>query len=168
MSLADTELGPARIEWGGVDRGYTMESVTLTLTKSSAEKRVTQLGVTVIDRVSNGVSAAQVEVMFAEVTPANIATWAIETAVLGGVKVSGDDVGRSLLANAALLIIKPIVNGVPTANQDEWIQCPKASPEVDFSLGYDHETQRSIKVIFYLFPDEGDSFTLVEFGETAT
>lgn len=192
MALADTELGPCRLVWGagpdvgaaaqsplGDDIGYTLGGTTLMIKTSSAEKKVDQLGTTIIDRVITGLPTVSVETALAEITPRQVArvflglTDAELTSLMttnnNGFKVGlSQFMGKSMITNAKRLILKPIIAGVVTANEDDWISLPKAYPEMDMALLFNPETQRSFKVTFYGFPDENDSFNVVQFGRVTS
>lgn len=178
MALADTELGPCYVYAGvsatdgsgGTSLGYTFGPVNLMLKSSSAEKKVTQLGVTIIDRVRNGIASAQIDLAFAEITPTKLAQiWmnVVAPSLTNAAYAVAPRVGVSMLGEALTLCLRPIINGVETTTKDEWIICDKAAMEADFSLVYDESTQRSAKALIHLFPDESNSFRVVRFGDTS-
>lgn len=60
-------------------------------------------------------------------------------------------VGYSLRDNAAAIILKPLINGVATADQTQWIQASLAHPKPDFDVPFDMEGQRVYPVTFAIF-----------------
>lgn len=62
-------------------------------------------------------------------------------------------VGRSMRDNAKELILKPIVDGVATTDEQQWITLSKAHPLPDIDLAFDMENQRVWAVTFAAFDD---------------
>ena len=62
--------------------------------------------------------------------------------------------GESKFAGAVALIVKPIVNGVVSTTNTQWLTIHRASPTVNMELAYDNSGQRVFMVTFKGFPDD--------------
>jgi hypothetical protein len=148
------DLGPCSVTFDSVDLGSTKGGVKFKFTEDSKPVNEDQKGVTNVDEIKVGVSACEVEVPLTRSTLAQLAK------VIGGAtqnpttKLSvSNEVGVSMYEGAALLILKPIVNGVASTNTADWLNIPKAYPKVDFEITFDNEGQRVYKTTFKGFPD---------------
>ncbi len=75
--------------------------------------------------------------------------------------------GYSLRDNAGVLYLKPIINGVATTDETQWIKVSLAHPKPGpIELAFDMETQRVYKVIFMAFPDS--SGVIAQIGKDVT
>jgi hypothetical protein len=77
-------------------------------------------------------------------------------------------VGYSLKANAGELIMKPIVDGVPTTDQSLWIKAPKAHPKINADIVRDNKTQSSYKVQWVTFPDDDGVYATMGADSSST
>lgn len=147
------ELGPCQIVYDEVDLGATLGGVNFRYTEEGKPVNEDQKGVTNVDEIKIGVSACEAEVPLSRSTLAQLAK------VIGGSSYSGskinvnNQVGVSMYDNAAELILKPIVNNVPSTNEADWLVIPKAYPKVDFDIAFSVDGQRIYKVMFKGFPD---------------
>lgn len=67
--------------------------------------------------------------------------------------VIGNPVGKSMRANAGVLIIKPIIDGEATDDQTLWIVFDLAFPIAAMEVPFDLENQKVTKVTFKIFHD---------------
>lgn len=67
--------------------------------------------------------------------------------------VISNPVGKSMRANAGVLLIKPIIDGEPTTDRTKWLRFPVAYPKAAFEVPFDLENQKVTKVTFKIFHD---------------
>jgi hypothetical protein len=157
------DLGPCAVIFDSVDLGSTMGGVIFRHTEESRPVREDQKGVSDVDGIKVGASCS-IEVPLTRTALGQLAK------VVGASSYTGSKlkvrlaVGISLLDNAKQLILKPIVNGVTSTTQAEWLTIPKAYAKADFELAYNNEGQRVYKVIFTAFPDTTNSNELWRIG----
>lgn len=76
-------------------------------------------------------------------------------------------VGTSMRDNAGELVLKPIIDGVATTDQDQWFKASLAYPRPNLEVVFDMETQRVYDVTFAVF-DNLTTGILATLGKTAT
>ena len=153
------DKGPCEV-WYGVKAaeailGPYFETVSMRTTTESSDVFESAFGKTPVDSIMCGYGETTVTVPFTRLSLANLAI------VIPGASVSGsgfiaqaqDAIGRSEYDSSKSLILKPIVNGVPSTDVSEWLQFDHAYPNVDMEIVYDNEGQRVFNVIFKCFPD---------------
>jgi hypothetical protein len=59
-----------------------------------------------------------------------------------------------MFANSQQLILKPLVDNIPSSDDTEWLYVHRAYPIADAELTYDNSSQRVVKVTFKAFPDD--------------
>lgn len=78
----------------------------------------------------------------------------------------GNPVGMSLRAASEELILKPIVSGVVSTDEEDWINVPLAYPLPDFDFAFNLEDQKVYKVTFKTF-DNLSTGVVATIGEDA-
>lgn len=153
------ELGPCRIYFGTAgaeaDIGKTQGGVRITFSEDAADLMSDQYGTQPEDQVITG-QAADVVVPMAEVTHANFAIALNQTSKQIGADsgVAGESlVGTKRSTKANSLLLKKYVNGSISADTDDWIRFPKASPLGNVEVAFDGANQRILEVTFKAFPD---------------
>lgn len=145
------DLGPCSVTYGD-DLGTTLGGVIFRYTEESRPVNEDQKGVTNVDEIKVGASCE------AEV-PLSRSSLGILATVIGGSSYTGtklkvkNQVGISMYDNAQELILKPIIDNVPSSDEKTWLRIPKAYPRMDAEIVYNNEGQRVYKVIFKGFPD---------------
>jgi len=98
------------------------------------------------------------------------ATLAVLTALIPGASGnSGDTATRTTVKvpigdddyeRARPLILKPIVGGVATSDQTQWLTVAKAAPSADLDIKYDVSTQRTFPITFqgYRVREDGNGW----------
>lgn len=66
----------------------------------------------------------------------------------------GTHVGAAMFASAKEVIVKPIVDNVPSVITTEWLHIHKGYPVPGFEVAYDNSGQRVFKVNFKAFPSD--------------
>lgn len=153
MASPILDLGPCALIYNTSDLGDTFGDVIVRNAQQSRPILSNQRGITPIDQVIVG-SETSVECALTRTAIADLA------AVIPGAEASGstllkitDPSGIHMYDNSAELILKPIVDGTATADTNKWFHFPKSYPLMDLELMYNHEAQRSWKVVFNVFPD---------------
>ena len=153
------DKGPCEVWYGTLTLevllGPYFGSVIMRTSSTSSDVMESSHGTTPVDTVVTGYGPTEVTVPFTRMSLANLAI------VIPGATTSGSglkaiahlEVGRSEYDNSKSLILKPIVDGVESADQSEWLQFDHAYPNVDMEEVYDEEGQRVFNVIFKCFPD---------------
>ena len=63
-------------------------------------------------------------------------------------------VGGAMYASAKEVIVKPVVDNVPSVDTSEWLHLHHAYPVPSFEVTYDNAGQRVFRVTFKVFPSE--------------
>ncbi len=149
------DKGPCEVWYNGAFLGPYWESVMMRTVSTKSDVFESSQGTTPVDSVVTGYGETTVTVPFTRISLANLAI------VIPGASTSGSgfkaipsvELGRSEYDNSKVLILKPIVDGVETTDQSEWLSFDHAYPNVDMEIVYDNDGQRVFNVIFCCFPD---------------
>jgi hypothetical protein len=168
MAVTDYALGPCQIEYGGEDLGKTNGGVTLTVEETFAPLNTDQDGESPVDESITGTNVT-IEGSLAEITLDNFASL-YKTDVVGSAGgpqkvVIKPNVGTSLVANSAVLIVKPYAQGVVTTDKNKWITLHKAGFKATAALTFNATDQRTIAFTATGYPD--DDGNILTFGDTA-
>lgn len=150
------DIGPCEVVWdyGGTPLNLSpfLGTVELRLTDSIVNVEEEAYGDTAVDAVFSG-SEAMLDCPLTRQDYDNLAN------VLPGVELQSGSLifsmftGCDMYENAKEMAIKPVCDGVPTADTTKWVHIWKAYPYRDFALTFDRSGQRVIMVHFKLFPD---------------
>jgi len=153
MSLAVKDLGPCQVLFNGVDMGPTHGGVTFKEELHSVDIHEDGHADTPVDSVFTG-RIATLEAKFTRLSLAQLAAL-IESATAGAnnLKVK-NSVGNTMFADAKEVILKPLVDNIPSATTTEWLHIHRAYPIASVELGFDNQNQRIISVTFKCFPDD--------------
>jgi hypothetical protein len=158
------DLGPCGLVFDNVDLGSTFGGVKFKLTTESKPVNEDQAGVTEVDGIELGFSDCSVEAMLTRSSLA-VLSKVIKGSTYVGNKLSiRNRVGSAMYENAALLIIKPMIDGAVSTDSKTWINIPKAYPRVDMEVIFDSAGQRVYKVVFKAFPDAANNNELAYIG----
>jgi hypothetical protein len=150
------QLGPCQIYYDGADIGATEGGVTIKLAEDSADLKSDQTGTQPVDVVITGVSAT-IECSLAEVTLDKFAFAHKTTVITDGAKQKVlilPNVGTSLRDNAKVLVVKPYIDGVVSADPNTWYTFNKAGIKAEEEVSFDASTQRVLKLTFMAFADD--------------
>ncbi len=158
MGAPNKNLGPCWIIWDEAGANVTFKKtfggVFFRYEELRQGIRRDQAGETDVDEVTKGAVNPEVEVPLTEEETTKLnACFANAASNSNYLKVS-NPVGAAVLADAKQLIVKPIVNGVVSTTNTEWLYIHRAFPRVTMEQGYDVSSQRTVKVIFKGFPDD--------------
>ena len=92
--------------------------------------------------------------------------------VIGGSTLNGtkldvaNSVGNPLLALSKEILIKPMIDNVPTPTTTKWVHFHRCYPLIDLDIVFDNSEQRVAKVLFKVFPDDlsGNVGKMYRFG----
>lgn len=147
------DLGPCLIEFNSVDLGPTYGDVIFRYTEETRPIYEDEYGVSQVDEIHVGMSC-EVEVPMTRMTLAQLGE-VIPAATIDGTgeeMTISSTVGSSLYASAQELVLKPLVGGVASADEN-WLTVLKAAPKVDLEITYNNEGQRVYKAMFKGFVD---------------
>lgn len=148
-----SDLGPCEVTFNSVSLGKTKGGVKFRYTEETKPVNEDQAGVSNVDEISVGYSACEVEIPLSRSSLTTLST-VLKGATLQGSKLSVyNQVGESMYDNAALLVLKQIINGAATTDATKWLNIPKAAPKADFEVSFDSDNQRVYKTLFKGFPD---------------
>lgn len=156
MANPNRDLSPCVIDWnaGTIVFEKTMGGVLFNYEELRAAIKRDQAGETDVDEVTTGVVNPLLTVPLSEEEVANLLY--VFANVAGGVtnlKVS-NPVGVPVFALSKQIIVKPIVDGVISVTEAEWLYIHRAYPRVSMENPYDNSGQRVTNVIFKGFPDD--------------
>jgi len=144
------DVGPCFVYFNGTSVGETHGGVQFRYALQSTEVHEDSKGVEPVDDILIG-ATCEVDVemtrmaiaRLAEVTPG-----ASGSGTAGNIMLVKQVVGQSQYNNARKLVLKPIVNGVASADTTEWITVFRAAPTPAYELPYTVTDQRTYKVTF--------------------
>ncbi len=132
----------------------TMGGVVFNYEELQAAIKRDQAGETDVDDVTAGVVNPTLVVPLSEEIVANlVAVFSNASAGAANMKVS-NPVGATCFSESKQLIVKPIVNGVISTTEAEWLYIHRAYPRVAMEQTYDNAGQRVTNVIFKGYPDD--------------
>lgn len=153
------DKGPCEVWYGtkGAEDplGPYFETVTMRSTSTKSDVFESSQGTTPVDSIITGYGETTVTVPFTRMGLTELAI------VIPGASVSGsgfkavpsEELGRSEYDNSKSLILKPIVDGVPSTDVSEWMQFDHAYPNAEIEIVYDNDGQRIFNIVFCCFPD---------------
>lgn len=162
------DIGPCEVVWdyGGtpVNLSPFLGRVSLTGEDSVAKVFEETYGDAAVDGVFSG-SVLALTIPMTRSTLDQLEKALPGTSLNGSVLTLSNLCGGAMYENAKAIVIKPIVNRVPSTNHATWSHIYKAHPMRAFELGYDRSGQRTFVVKFMVFPSlesgqEGEFGTL--------
>ena len=155
--LAIKDLSPCSVLWDlsgvNLDLTPTHGGVVFKYEETHVDIKENGHGETPVDSVHTG-NITELTVPMTRSTLAKL-----EAVIKGGIKI-GDTlkvsnvVGGSVFANAKQIIVKPLVNNVPSVNENEWLYINRAYPFPSLEWGYDSANQRVTNVVLKGYPDD--------------
>jgi hypothetical protein len=126
---------------------------------TTADLKADQLGEAPANQVFTGQGPVEVEIPLAELTFANIvaavpgATLITDGATPTKTRVQFvAPVGTDLVSIGKSLILKRIIGGVVSTDEDNWLTVPLAAPVTELNYTYDASSQRVLNAKFRGFP----------------
>ena len=150
------DLGPCVPVLGGTEVGETKGGTFFRSSEDTEEVNEDKWGTTPVDKIYVG-EKAEVETNLTRLSIAKLTkalpgatTGNGTTGITGMIKKSL--VGKSMRDNGKLLILKPIVDGAASTNENEWLTAFVAAARSNLELAYTIGDQRVYKTIFEIFP----------------
>jgi len=158
MSGPNRDLGPCIVHWDpdgdNVEFKKTFGGVFFRYEELRAPIKRDQAGETDVDEITTGATNPELEVPLTQEEVGNLEKcFAHASSGADYLKVS-NPVGDDVFADAKEVRVKPIVNGVVSTTEAEWLHIHRAFPRVTMEQAYDNSGQRTVKVIFKGFPDD--------------
>ena len=152
------DLGPCSVLWdptpgANVELNPTFGGVIFRSEDAVVDILEDGRGTTPIDAVFTG-RVASLEVPMTRTTLAKL-NKILPGSVAGAnnLKVS-THVGAAMFASSKPIIVKPIVDNIPSVTTTEWLHIHHAYPVPGFEVTYDNAGQRVFRVTFKVFPSE--------------
>jgi len=151
------DLGPCAVIWDpsgdNIELNPTFGGVIFRSEDAIVDILEDGRGTTPIDAVFTG-RVASLEVPLTRTTLAKL-----EKILPGSVKGATNlkvstHVGGAMYTSAKEVIVKPVVDNVPSVTTTEWLHIHKAYPVPGFEVAYDNSGQRVFKVTFKVFPSD--------------
>lgn len=143
-------IGPCLLAYKAASIGHTYGPVNFIDKVNTVASMVSAKGSTKRKKYAEGEEVA-VECSLAELDIQNLLAVRAGAAVRGTAQTSlavKTVVGHNLTDDAGVLIIKPVVDGVASADAQDWLYIPRASVEVDANVTFDATGQKVYKVRF--------------------
>lgn len=144
MAKFSKNVGPCEIVFDGVSLGLTLGGTTLTAEQAVFKPVADVTGTNARGKVITGESV-MITAAITEATHEQLAK-IIGTTVDGSTTKAvtmKSQVGRDLLEDVALMVLKPIVRGVVSTVAADWIYVPAATVMAKFNVNQNLTTQRS-------------------------
>jgi len=156
MALFCKDLSPCVVDYSGATVVFskTFGGVIFRYQEEKVKIFRDQAGVTAVDQVAKGAPVCELEMPVSEETLANLDYFFGNSSQSGTSLEISNPVGGADFAGAVALIVKPIVNGVVSVTEAEWLVIHRAAPTVNMELKFDNDGQRVVKVLFQAFPDD--------------
>ncbi len=152
-ALPIKDLGPCQVVWNGTDLGPTFGGVTFKEDMKVNEIFEDGHGETPVDAVFGG-RIVSIEAKFTRSTLAQLEAM-IEASTAGATNLKVKNaVGIQMFALSKELILKPLVDNVPSGTTTEWLHVHRTYPVASVGYTYDKSGQRVTNVKFYAFPDD--------------
>ena len=166
MAAPNRNLGPCVVIWDPVGPGRPAgiaANVTFDKTNGGVFFRYEELqtpikrdqaGLTDVSDVTTGAVNPEVELPLSEEEVATLKTVFANSEVGANFLKIKNPVGTDIFPISRQLIVKPIVNGVISTTEAEWLYIHRTFPRVTMEQAYDNAGQRGIKTIFKGYPDD--------------
>ena len=157
MSAPNKDLGPCSVLWdlalANVELNPTFGGVKFKDDLSTAPVKEDGHGETPVSAVTIG----RITEITVPMTRSSLTQ--LEKAIHGSVKGAtnlkvSNDVGTDLFPLSKEVILKPLVNNVPSVTTTEWLHIHRCYPIAHLEWVYDNAGQRVTNVVFQVFPDD--------------
>lgn len=147
------DLGACQILFDDVDLGKSFGDVIFKSEVTSVPIQEDQAGTTPVDEVMTG-RTVSIEVPLTRASLEQLVKVIPNASLDGNVLLVKNPVGTTLADKAKELILKPIVDNVPSGDSSTWLTVFKCAPKETFEITYNNSGQRVFKVTFVAFPDD--------------
>jgi hypothetical protein len=161
MAGPNKDLGPCVVIWDG----RSVDGAPVTFTKTfggvffryeelQAPIKRDQAGETHVDDVTIGVTNPELEVPLTQEDISKLDECFANSVVAAASLRISNPVGEAVYPYTRQVIVKPIVNGVISTTNTEWIYIHRAFPRITMEQAYDNSAQRCVKVLFKGYLDD--------------
>ena len=162
MASQTKDLGPCIVVWDGrnidgagqITFSKTFGGVFFRYEELRAPIKRDQAGETDVDEVTIGAVNPELEVPMTQEEIAKLQLCFANADVVATTMRVRNPVGEAVYPYTRQVIVKPIVNGVISLVETEWLYIHRAFPRITMEQAYDNSGQRTVKVIFKGFPDD--------------
>lgn len=162
MVSPNKDLGPCVVIWDGRDVDglgqilftKTFGGVFFRYEELQAPIKRDQAGETHVDDVTIGVTNPELEVPMTQEEIVKLDECFANSLVAANSLRVSNPVGLAVYPYTRQVIVKPIVNGIVSETETEWIFIHRAFPRVTMEQAYDNSGQRTVKVLFKGYPDD--------------
>ncbi len=162
MASPNKDLGPCIVIWDGrnVDGGgqilftKTFGGVFFRYEELQSPIKRDQAGETHVDDVTIGVVNPELEVPLTQEEIEKLDECFANSRVLVNALRVSNPVGLAVYPYTRQVVVKPIVNGIVSITETEWLYIHRAFPRITMEQAYDNSGQRTVKVIFKGYPDD--------------
>ena len=144
-------VGPCVLDYTGAELGETVGGVVLNFSQLTFKSVADKTGSTARGKHVTGeecsVTASLTEVT-KEILQKVITGSSLSTGPTKKRLTVKTNVGKDLVEDAGMLILKPIIERVASTDTDDWIYLPKASVAPEFDVPLTIDGQRAWKVVF--------------------
>ena len=161
MASPNRPLGPCVVIWDGrsvdgapVIFSKTFGGVFFRYEELRAAVKRDQAGETDVDEVTTGAVNPELEVPLTQEEISKLVECFANSEVAATTLKVSNPVGEEIYPLTRQVIVKPIVNGVISTTETEWLYIHRAFPRITMEQAYDNSGQRTVKVIFKGFLDD--------------
>jgi len=158
MTAPNRDLGPCIVHWDptgdNIEFVKTFGGVIFRYEELRVGIKRDQEGETDVDEVTTGAVNPELEVPLTQEEVTNLEKCFARAASSANYLKVSNPVGDDVFKDAKQIIVKPIVNGVISVTNTEWLYIHRAFPRIAMEQTYDNTGQRVTKVTFKGFPDD--------------
>lgn len=148
MAMFSKNMGPCVLDYGGTELGETFGGTNFVYNFTTAKSMADSSGEIARSKIITGISCfARTALTEPTLTQLN--------AVIQGATLTGtiklalrSPIGTDLVANTAILILKPIIDGIAGVDEEDWTYIPKASVTPNFDTPFQLDNQKVWAVEF--------------------
>ena len=148
-------LGPCVIDWdnGAAIFRKTFGGIVFRYEELQAPIQEDQQGLTHIDDVTTGVVNPILEAPLTNEELDKLVLLFGNATSASNLEVA-NPVGEAMLANAKRVVVKPIINGIISTTEAQWVVIHRAVPRITMEWTYDNAGQRVTTVLFKGYPTQ--------------
>lgn len=146
------DMGVAQVTWAGTSLGTTFDSGTVLKSEMMWEPiKVLDHGESPVDGVMTG-RVVTLEIVLTRLTLVELEILIPGSTLVGDKLTVGNKVGCSMYTDADEMIIKPMCDSVPNADNKTWVTLWKTFITEAVEIPWDNGTQRAVLINVQVFP----------------
>ena len=152
-TLAIKDLGPCQVLWNSIDLGPTHGGVIFKEEQHHVDIHEDGHGDSPVDAITTG------KIVTVEATLTRLTLTQLELVIESSTKSATNlkvknSVGNDMFGDSKALVLKPLVDNVPSVTNTEWLHVHRTYPLANAEFSFDNSGQRVLKVLFKCFPDD--------------